>query len=183
MYMNERGEFEIMKKSIVFIVLFVLSVSMFFAVESIEGFTLSGGKVILNDDGTWEWVVKPDRYKDFNIVSPVYKPKVRVWSFKYETFFRDPYGCTGKQYRIYGMVDLVIKDGNGYFVKIYTNKDKYVWNDEVFLVNYSDFNLHVGDLVEFTAEFNSLSIQTKPNGDKYEVPLFVWTGDSTIYLK
>lgn len=172
-----------MKRYFILAILFSIVVSMFFANETIEGFTLGGGKVILRNDGTWEWSEKPEKYKDFNVVTPVSKPNIRVWSFNYNSFFRNPYGCTGKYYRINGIVSFITKDTAGNFIKLYTKGDLFDPDREVFITGYDDFDLHVGDKVELTAKFNSLSEQTKLNGDKYQVPLFVWTEDSTIYLK
>ncbi len=172
-----------MKRYFILAILFSIVVSMFFANETIEGFTLGGGKVILRNDGTWEWSEKPERYKNFNIVSPVQKTKARIWSFEYESFLRNNENAMGKYYRIYGMVDKFYEQTNGYFIKIYTNKQKYFWDREIYVIEYDDFDLHVGDLVELVVKYNSNVYETSLDGKKQEIPLFVWTEDSTIYLK
>ena len=154
-----------MRKIFLLSFLFLFTISVFFAYDTVDSVTSGGGQVILNKDGTWQWKVQPDKYKGFNDKDG--GQEVKIEKFNYTNLFRNSEKYQGKYFKVYGQVSQYVKSGKTYTVRLMTSKKKYYWEDDILITGYTGKALIEDELIEITVLFDGIgSYETISNTNR-----------------
>jgi len=165
--------------SYIILIFFLVSLTCLFAFE-LEASTTNNGLVKLYEDGTWEWLIQPSEYSDFNNPEIESNPtsQIETIPFDFKNFSSFPVNYIGKWTWILGEVFMIFDEEEGEILRIKTRKNIESWIQQfgdILVVFYDGPQLKEGDKIEILVEYRGV-------GYKYysSVPVFNYRKESQV---